>query len=216
MKELMSKITGQQAAPEITDGHALLDLARGWLKQGNPIVALELLKAATGSAEAEQDRRLRAGIYKETGRALMMQSDWSSAERYYLGAQQLFLDMSDFTGAAECARNRANVFFQQGDYARSEELCHQALDWAGETNDHQLRATILNTLGALKSAAGDFSEAIKVFTLCLADFRAAGNVIRQGYVLLNIGLSQTECAEYEHAIESLNEALRIAFTEKDL
>ena len=216
MKDLMTNRTDERFSAEIRNGRALLDLARGWLAQGNPVVAIELLRSATGSEEAENDQTLKAGIFKETGRAMMMQSDWESAEPYYLGAQRLYREIGDLKGAAECARNRANMYFQRGRYQDSEALCEQALEWIATLNDHQLRATILNTLGAIKSATGQLKEAIKTFRLCLADFQAAGNNIRQGYALLNIGLSLTEMGEYPEAVQSLREALAIAFTEKDL
>jgi tetratricopeptide (TPR) repeat protein len=216
MKDLITKRTDERFSTEIQDGRALLDLARGWLAQGNPVVAIELLKSATCSNEAEHDQELKAMISKETGRAMMMQSDWENAEPFYLGAQQLFLENDNYRGAAECARNRANMYFQRGMYAESEHLCEQALDWTSALNDHQLRATILNTLGAIKSATGDLRESIKTFKLCLADFQAANNSIRQGYVLLNIGLTQTELGECTEAVQSLKESLTIAFQEKDL
>jgi tetratricopeptide (TPR) repeat protein len=216
MKDLITKRTDDRFSTEIQDGRALLDLARGWLAQGNPIVAIELLKSATDSPEAEDDSILKAQVLKESGRAMMMQSDWENAEPYYLGAQRIFLENDDRKGAAECARNRANMCFQRGMYAESEALCQQALEWTTTLNDHQLRATILNTLAAIKSATGDLRESIKTFKLCLADFQAAGNSLRQGYVLLNIGLTQTEMGEHFEAVQNLKEALAVAFAEKDL
>ena len=201
--------------PELTDSRELYELARGWLQQGNPVVATELLRSALESPEVGTDRLLRARILKEAGRALMMQSVWDQADMQYLTAQQLFLDAEEYVGAAECARNRANMAFQQGAYERSEEFCTQALAWATRAGDHQLRATILNTMGAIKSATGNHREAIKQFELCLADFRAVGNAIRQGYVLLNIGIAHTELRDYETANDNLKQALRIAFGERD-
>ena len=215
MRELLTQKANTDRCPGIQDGHALLDLSRGWLKHGNPVVALELLKTAISSREADGDRDLRAKVLKETGRAYMMQSDWTQAESFYLEAQRLFTDEKNFRGAAECARNRANMHFQQGNYQVSEQLCEQAIEWASEINDYALRATISNTLGAIKSATGDLRESISIFRLCLADFESSGNVVRRGYVLLNIGLTQTELGEHVEALSSLNEALAIAFSEKD-
>ena len=120
MKDLMTNRTDERFSAEIRNGRALLDLARGWLAQGNPVVAIELLRSATGSEEAECDQALKAGIFKETGRAMMMQSDWDSAEPYYLGAQRLYREIGDVKGAAECARNRANMYFQRGRYQDSQ------------------------------------------------------------------------------------------------
>lgn len=216
MKMLTTQRPGTSRQAEIKDGLTLLDLARGWLKQGNTAVAAELLKSALASPEADSQPLLRAGILKETARALMMESDWSSAEPMYLEAQRLFLEHGDFRGAAECARNRANTCFQQGQYQQSRELCELALDWASQTNNHELRATILNTLAAVQSASGDFAEALKAFKLCLADFQASGNLIRQGYVQLNLGLTHMELEQYGDATYHLNESLAIALSEKDL
>ncbi len=216
MKELTTKPASHDLSSGITDGETLLQLARGWLQQGNPVVAINLLNSAIVSREAERNEQLRAHILKETGRAHMMQSDWEQSEALYLEAQRVFTGIEDLQGAAECARNRANTYFQQGEYLRSEELCQQALQWATETSNYQLRATILNTLGAIKSATGEHREAIQVLKLCLADFESSGNSIRQGYVLLNLGLTFTELSEYSEAVNSLNQSLAIALSEKDL
>lgn len=216
MKDLATNQTEYLLSSEISDGSALLNLARDWLKQGNPVVAADLLKSAITSREASSDKSLRAKILKEIGRTRMMQSEWEIAESHYLEAQGVFLEIEEYKGAAECARNRANMQFQKGLYEESETLCEQALEWASMLTDHELRATILNTLAAIKSTTGDYREALQTFRLCLSDFKAAGNLVRQGYVLLNIGLSHVELREFHEAIGSLNEALSIAFSEKDL
>lgn len=216
MNELIINHESNQISSGIKDGFALLTLARDWLKQGNPVVAIELLRSAIESPEALRDRDLHAQIMKESGRAMMMQSEWDRADFYYIEAQRSFVQMDNYNGAAQCGRNRANMFFQQGRYTLAEELCEEALEWATSLNDYQLRATILNTMGAIKSATGELSDSIKMFKLCLSDFESAGNKIRQGYVLLNIGLTQTELGEFSQAIDSLNRALAFALEEKDL
>jgi len=216
MREMTINQAGNELCSGIKNGLELLALARGWLKQGNPVVAIELLQPAIESAEAERDKDVRAQILKELGRARMMQSEWDISDAYYLEAQRLFAEMDNIKGAAQCARNRANMYFQQGKYRESEDLCEQAMEWTSDLNDYQLRATILNTMGAVKSATGELRESIKIFKLCLADFQSAGNLTRQGYVLLNIGLTQTELLDFTYAIESLNQALAIALDVKDL
>lgn len=216
MKEMTIKRMPNEPGLDIRDGHTLLDLARGWLKQGNPVVAMELLKPAILSVEADRDQKLRAQILKETGRAKMMLSDWESSEEQFLEAQRVFLDIEDLQGAAECARNRANMNFQQGNYTVSADLCEQALEWASTIKNYELRATILNTMGAVNSAIGNIHEAIKTFRLCLSDFESTGNSLRQGYVLLNIGLAHIELVEHNQAMDALNRALAIALNERDL
>lgn len=212
----MTSYTRNDLGPGIQDGVTLHNLARGWLKQGNPVVALELLRHALASTEAERDRDLRARIHKETGRALMMQSDWERADFHYVEAQRAFASQDQHQGAAECARNRANMYFQNGRYADAQDLCEQALEWASAANDYQLRATILNTQAAIAATTGELEEAVRIFKLCLSDFQSAGNTIRQGYVLLNIGLTQTDLGQFGDAVESLNRSLAIALDEKDL
>ncbi len=216
MNNVLPRQKHDELMPGLRDGRALLGLARDWLKQGNPVVAAELLGVAITSDEAERDVSLRACILKETGRVKAMQSDWDSSETFYLEAQRVFLSIDEFRGAAEAARNRANISFQQGKFDQAQTLCEQALEWATEIADYELRATILNTMGAIMSATGEPAEAVKDFKLCLADFQSAGNRIRQGYVLLNIGLALVELNEYGEAINNLNQSLAIALEEKDL
>jgi len=217
MKTLIDKQNDRGAQYGIIhDGRALLDIARGWLKQGNCEVSLELLRTALRSKEAERDQLVRAQVLKETGRALMMKSDWENSEPYYIEAQQSFLEMENYKGASECARNRANMYFQKGDFARSRELCEEALELTSNSSNHELRASILNTMAAISSATGAHQDALKMFRLCLADFQAAGNIIRQGYVLLNIGLAHVELNQHDEAIGRLNESLAIALEERDL
>jgi len=216
MNQIIITENGQGTMSRLNDGYNLLELARGWLKQGNTIVALELLNSAIQTNEAESDIELRAKVLKETARSKMMQSDWDEADSMYLESQRLFNDIGNYRGAAECARNRANLYFQRGMYSHVEQHCQQALEWTSHTNDHELRATILNTMAAAKSATGEHKESLKIFNLCLSDFRAAGNTIRQGYVLLNIGLTQIELENFQEALQNLNEALSIALKEKDL
>jgi hypothetical protein len=80
MKEPVTTQTETALWSGVRDGYALLELARGWLKQGNPVVAAELLKSAKDSPEADVDEVLRARVLRESGRASMMQSDWERAE----------------------------------------------------------------------------------------------------------------------------------------
>ena len=53
MKDLSATVDPSAICSGIADGAALLELARGWLKQGNPAVADELLGSAIRSAEAD-------------------------------------------------------------------------------------------------------------------------------------------------------------------
>jgi len=215
MNEISSNGTASAVCADIADGATLLELGKAWLKQGNPAVAAELFESAMRSPAAGDSVRLRAQVLKEIGRAKMMESDWAQAEAYHLQAQRLFADMRDTKGAAECARNRANALFQAGKFIQAEELCRQALDWASSAKDYELRATIFNTIGAITSVQGRNREAVTTFRLCLADFQTSGNVIRQGYVLLNIGLSETELGHHAQAHDALNQALNIALREQD-
>lgn len=216
MKATVTERPTAERTIEIRDSQTLLELGRGWLKQGNPVVALELLRSALHAPQADTNCAIRAQILKETGRAHMMQSEWSAAESNYLEAQRLFMALEDFQGAAESTRNRANMFFQRGEYTIAESLCSQALDMASLAGNNGLRATILNTQAAIESATGRHREALKSFRLCLADFQSSNNVIRQGYVLLNIGLCHIELGEFAEATPNLTECLSIALTEKDL
>jgi len=197
------------------DARHLLDLARDWMKQGNTTVAFQLLNDALKCKETSEDKVIRGEISKEIGRVHMQTGEWSRAEDAYNQATSLFLENGHLKGAAESIRNLANMKFQLGQFNDSNSLCEKAVDWATNSGDFQLRATILNTQGAIKSIEGKQRESIKIFKLCLSDFRRAGNRVREAYVLHNIGLAHLEISEYSEAGRMLEEALALALESKD-
>ena len=203
----MKTVTQTNGAPLTSDARHLLELAREWMKQGNTAVAFQLLNQALRLKETEENKVLKGELSKEVGRVFMQSGQWDRAEEAYNQAQSIFLESGHLRGAAESARNLANMKFQQGQFDISNSLCETAIDWATKTGDFQLRATILNTQGAIKSIEGKQKESIQVFRLCLSDFRRSGNKLRQAYVLHNIGLAQTEVGQYAEAKASFEEAL---------
>jgi len=200
----------------ISDGNHLLELAREWLKQGNTAVAFQLLNQALRSKETEHSKNLKGELSKEIGRVYMQTGQWERAEDAYYQAKWIFLEIGNYRGAAESIRNLANMKFQMGEFSLSESLCESAIDWATKSGDFQLRATILNTQGAIKSIEGKQKDSINIFRLCLSDFRRIGNKLRQAYVLHNIGLAQMEIGEFPEAKKSLEEALSLAYESRDL
>jgi len=193
----------------------LLGLARDWIRQGNSSVALQLLNDAFKLNERENDKLVRGDLLKETGRVYMQSGDWDRAEDAFKQAETIFLELGDYRNAAMSARNLANVKFQLGRFAESDDLCEKAVDWATKSGDFQLRATILNTQGAIKSIEGKHKESLKIFKLCLSDFQKAGNKLRQAYVLHNIGLAHYELNEYYKSKSSFEEALMLAMEAHD-
>ncbi len=200
----------------INDGNHLLELAREWLKQGNTAIAFQLLNQALKSKETENNKTLKGELSKEVGRVFMQTGQWDRAEDAYIRARSIFLETGNYRGAAESVRNLANLKFQLGEFSLSENLCETAIDWATKSGDFQLRATILNTQGAIKSIEGKQKESIHVFRLCLSDFRRSGNKVRQAYVLHNIGLAELEIGQYQEAKASFEEALALALDSQDL
>lgn len=200
----------------LNNGQHLLELAREWMKQGNTAVAFQLLNQALKLKETESNRVLKGELSKEVGRVFMQNGQWDQAEDAYNQAQSIFLETGHYRGAAESVRNLANLKFQLGQFDDSEMLCEKGIEWATRSGDFQLRATILNTQGAIKSIEGKNKESIQVFRLCLSDFRRSGNRLRQAYVLHNIGLAQIEIGQYAEAKMALEEALALALENRDL
>jgi tetratricopeptide (TPR) repeat protein len=193
----------------------LLDLAREWIKQGNTSVAGQLLGDALKKCIPEENRSLKGEIVKDLGRVHLQNGDWDRAEDAFRQAEAIFLELGLYSGAAQSIRNLANLKFQLGRFEESDTLCEKAVDWATQAGDFQLRATILNTQGAIKSIEGKQKDSLKIFKLCLSDFRKAGNKLRQAYVLHNIGLAYYELGEYEKSKASFEEALMLAMEARD-
>ncbi len=215
-KDNMKATNRKNPENAVRQGQRLLELAREWMKQGNTAVAFQLLNQALKLKETEDDKVLKGELSKEVGRIFMQNGQWDRAEEAYNQAKIVFLESGHFRGAAESVRNLANLKFQLGEFSLSDDLCRTAIDWATKSGDFQLRATILNTQGAIKSIEGKPKESIQVFRLCLSDFRRSGNRLRQAYVLHNIGLAQIELGQYQEAKNSMEEALTLALENRDL
>jgi len=202
--------------PKTGDTQHLLRLAKDWMKQGNATVAIQLLNEAKAANKRAEDKLVTGEISKELGRAYMQTGQWSLAEDAYQEATAIFLEFEQYRGAAESVRNLANMKFQQGRFSDSNSLCETAVQWATKSGDYQLRATIFNTLGAIKSVEGHQRESINIFQLCLSDFRSTGNRLRQAYTQHNIGLAQLEVGDHTESRCSLEEALALALEQNDL
>lgn len=199
----------------VQSARKLLDLARDWIRQGNTSVAMQLLKDAFKLNEKDHDKLVNGDLLKETGRVYMQLGEWDRSEEAFKQAQAVYLELGENRGAAMSARNLANVKFQLGRFAESNDLCENAVDWATQAGDFQLRATILNTQGAIKSIEGKHKESIKIFKLCLSDFRKSGNKLRQAYILHNIGLAYYELNELYKSKQAFEEALMLAIEAGD-
>jgi len=198
------------------DARQLLSLARDWMKQGNTTVAFHLLNEALNLGETERDPLIKGEISNEFGKAYMRTGQWDRAEDAYNQAVSVFISQDHYRGAAESTRNLANMKFQLGLFDESDQLCSKAIDWSTKSGDFQLRATILNTQGAIKSIRGEQKEAIKIFGICLSDFRRSGHQLRQAHILHNIGLAHIEISAYDEAKKALEEALSLALECKDI
>ncbi|MFH2036125.1 MAG: hypothetical protein ABIJ45_06955 [Candidatus Zixiibacteriota bacterium] len=200
----------------LSNAEQLLELARDWMKQGNTNVAYQLLQDANRSKEIEKNKVIKGEISKEIGRVFMSTGNWEQAENAYRRATEIFLEQEYYKGAAESTRNLANLKFQKGQFNDSNSLCEQAIAWATNSGDFQLRATIFNTQGAIHSIEGRQRESIKTLNLCLSDFRRAGNSLRQAYVEHNIGLAYLELDDPTEAKKSLEGALAKALENTDI
>lgn len=197
------------------DALNLIGLARDWMKQGNTAVAIRLLNEALNLSSAEPGSTIKGEISKEFGRVYMQTGQWDRAETACQEAANVFLENNNYKNAAESVRNLANIKFQLGQFADSYSLCERAIDCASKSEDFQLRATILNTQGAIRSMEGNHEESIRIFKLCLSDFRRSGNTLHQAYVVHNIGLAQLEIGQLQESKKNLEEALVLALEQKD-
>src|SRR3972149_7245129 len=112
-EKYMKTVTRTNGESLTSDGQHLLELARDWMKQGNTAVAFQLLNQALKLKETEENKVLKGELSKEVGRVFMQSGQWDRAGEAYNQAQSIFLESGYLRGAAESARNLANMKFQQ-------------------------------------------------------------------------------------------------------
>ncbi len=219
-----------EVAGRYEDAEALCDQALAWYAgQGDAVQALrlkrtralvrmkrglaaqetltELLALEAEASEASEDME-RAAVLLHIAQMHWRLGDLSASQRVAEEAVQIAQRGDDVVLLAD-ACNRLAVTIQLENAPRARELFVHALDIATSLGDAFRRVRGLNNIGVLEMICNNSDEAWRVLTIAVEQARTAGIIESWGRAELNLGVLAGRIGNYEGALRSFSEALRL-------
>ncbi|MHA1953177.1 MAG: tetratricopeptide repeat protein [Candidatus Heimdallarchaeaceae archaeon] len=110
---------------------------------------------------------------------------------------------------ATILHNLANIHLELGDFDRSKDYFHQALEIDKKTDNHKGLSLTYSGLGSLSFYLGQFEEAIEYYQKSLEFRKKTNDHIGEALILLNIGSSYSNILNQKKADKYLDEYLKI-------
>ena len=145
------------------------------------------LVAAARLSEAVAAESLAASAIFTLGWVYDRQQSYPQAIASYQNAIALYKSSGDRSREMRALNNLSLVYLNQGNLAAAEEISGRGFELLAEQDDMQERAILLNSLGALQRAAGDFEQAWSTHLQALRLSQQTGDVQGQIEVKLNLG-----------------------------
>ena len=219
-----------EVAGRYEDAEALCDQALAWYAgQGERVQALrlkrtralvrmkrglaaqetltELLALETEASLADEDME-RAAVLLHIAQMHWRLGDLSAAQRV-AGEAVAIAERGDDVVLLADACNRLAVTIQLENAPRARELFVHALDIATSLGDAFRRVRGLNNIGVLEMICNNSDEAWRVLTIAVEQARTAGIIESWGRAELNLGVLAGRIGNYEGALRSFSEALRL-------
>ena len=219
-----------EVAGRYEDAEALCDQALAWYAgQGDYVQALrlkrtralvrmkrglaaqetltELLALEAEASEANEDME-RAAVLLHIAQMHWRLGDLGAAQRVAEEAVQIAQRGDDVVLLAD-ACNRLAVTIQLENAPRARELFLRAMDIATSLGDAFRRVRGLNNIGVLEMICNNSDEAWRVLTIAVEQARTAGITESWGRAELNLGVLAGRIGNYEGALRSFSEALRL-------
>ncbi len=151
----------------------------------------------------------RAGTVNNFGFLAQSQGDFENATKYFNESYQVYLELKDSTGVANCLNNLGYVMEVTGDVSKGLEYYLESLRLREIKNDTFGIANSLNNIGYIFKNEGDGSKALQYFLKSLHLREQLGD--RQSISILhnNIGLCYQDQEDYENALNYFQKSLKV-------
>jgi tetratricopeptide (TPR) repeat protein len=185
-------------------------VSKSYYNLGRNKEAFELIQKVINSVnDMNITSKEKIEVYLDYGKILRRLGQRRKAIEIYQEIQEKFEDIFDDKLNATILHNLANVYLEIGDFTRSYDLFHQALEIDQKTKNHKGLSLSYSGLGSLNFYIGQFEEAIEYYKKSLELRRKIKDNIGIALMLLNIGSSYSNILDQKNADKHLNESLDI-------
>ncbi len=189
---------------------AVSALGRFWRARGHIAEARRWLSRALAEATDDVPRDVIANALWWSARQAAAQDDLDAEVPDLEAALKLFRELELPRETAYVLGELGWIALQQGDQARAEALCSEALEVARETGDAATIAGQLNYLADVFSARGDHLRALAAHEEALELRRSVGDPLQVANSTYNLGIAAFENGEIERARKAFEETHALA------
>ncbi len=161
--------------------------------------------ALVGSGES----RVKALLYNSMGRIELRQSDFDSAEEYFIKCLAIAKEQSDKSLIGMAEMLLGVIGHQRGQYMKALPHYIRSLELEEEMENMMGIASVLNNMGLLHDSIGNLDKALECHSRSLEIKRKAGAKYSIGGSLINIGLVHFSRGELDLAEEYYRQSLVI-------
>lgn len=157
----------------------------------------------------------RAEIFLEMGQLLAKQGEYDRALGHVHRASSAYRRLNDPTGICKSLRNLGVIYIELGEFEDAEIAYGEAIEIAQNNQNHILYGDLNNNLGTIKNMKGDWQGALQCYNISKEVYENQGEVRKSAYTLNNIGITLLEREQYDTALSSFVDALKVADSIKD-
>ncbi len=189
---------------------AVSALGRFWRARGHIAEARRWLSRALAEATDDVPRDVIANALWWSARQAAAQDDLDAEVPDLEAALKLFRELELPRETAFVLGELGWIALQQGEAARAEALCSEALEVARETGDAAAISGQLNYLADVFSARGDHLRALAAHEEALELRRSVGDPLQVANSTYNLGIAAFENGEIERARRAFEETHALA------
>lgn len=171
---------------------------------------LQILNNIDKSAENKEDQLFIAQCNLHLADIYSYLAIWKNVDKHYKIAKNLFEELGDYSGLAECEFVYGSVYLEKGDLHAAFIRFENTKRYLKNIENRLLWAKLTNNLGIYNSIKGNFDESKKYLENALKEFESLNLLPFQAEVKLNLGIVAYRQKKFDTAESNFEDAKFLA------
>jgi tetratricopeptide (TPR) repeat protein len=195
---------------------ALIDTSKTQFKQQNVEAADQSLQRALGILDTHDQPLWNGKVWQLRARFQDKSGNWEQAATAYEQAAQHFETSGRVDLQAESLHTAATILDEQGQYQRAAAHYQTVVTLDSQQGNPAILLNSLNDLGSLYLRQGDTGNAVSTLERATREFfNTPAEQTVQSDVLNNLGAAYRSKQDYDSAIQTFQQSLKLAQTIRD-
>lgn len=173
-------------------------------------LALKLFKKIIEQFSNKIPKKLLAECYLQVAQIYSSEAMWKEFERAIKISAELYNEIKDEAGSAECQFIRGSIFLEKGEIDAAKVRFENLERHFKENMNKLLRAKLNNNWGILHLIKTEYSQAKEKFISALNSFEDLELLPYQSEVKLNLGIMFYRQSDYQQALNHFDDAKMLA------